>query len=66
MLRRRLEATPFVPEEGAEPRRLTFSAGMACCPADAVDVSGLMRAADLRLRAAKQSGRNRVVALDSQ
>lgn len=63
-LRRKLQARPFVPEEGAEPRVLTFSAGLACCPADAVDVSGLMRSADLRLRAAKQAGRNRVVARD--
>jgi len=64
MLRRKLEARPFIPEAGAEPRKLTLSAGMSCCPADAVDVSGLMRAADLRLRAAKQSGRNRVIARD--
>lgn len=65
-LRRKLEARPYTPEEGAEPRKLTFSAGISCCPADAVDVSGLMRAADLRLRAAKQSGRNRVIARDSE
>lgn len=64
-LRRRLEASPFIPAEGAEPRHLTFSAGMAGCPTDAVDVSGLMRNADLRLRAAKRAGRNRVVARDS-
>ena len=64
-LRRQLQARPFVPEEGAEPRVLTFSAGLACCPADAVDVSGLMRSADLRLRAAKQAGRNRVIARDN-
>lgn len=63
-LRRKLEVRPFVPEEGAEARKLTFSAGMSCCPADAVDVSGLMRAADLRLRAAKHAGRNRVIARD--
>jgi diguanylate cyclase (GGDEF)-like protein len=64
MLRRKLEATRFTPEEGAEARKLTFSAGMSSCPADAVDVSGLMRSADLRLRAAKQAGRNRVIARD--
>jgi diguanylate cyclase (GGDEF)-like protein len=64
-LRRRLEATPFVPDAGTEPRHLTFSAGMAGCPTDAVDVSGLMRNADLRLRAAKRAGRNRVVARDT-
>jgi diguanylate cyclase (GGDEF)-like protein len=65
-LRRRLQARPFVPEAGAEPRVLTFSAGMSGCPVDAVDVSGLMRNADLRLRAAKLGGRNRVVARDPQ
>lgn len=66
VLRRKLEATPFTPEDGAEPRKLTFSAGMACCPGDAVDVSGLMRSADLRLRSAKLGGRNRIVARDCQ
>ena len=66
ILRRRLEASPFTPEDGAEPRKLTFSAGVASCPGDSVDVSGLMRSADLRLRAAKIAGRNRVMARDSQ
>jgi diguanylate cyclase (GGDEF)-like protein len=65
-LRRRVQSRPFVPEDGAEPRVLTFSAGMSCCPVDAVDVSGLMRSADLRLRAAKLAGRNRIVARDRQ
>jgi diguanylate cyclase (GGDEF)-like protein len=64
MLRRRLEAHPFVPGEGVEPRKLTFSAGIACCPKDANDLSGLMRRADLRLQHAKANGRNRVVARD--
>lgn len=66
MLRRKLEAAPFTPEDGAEPRKLTFSAGISSCPADSVAVSGLMRSADLRLRAAKLAGRNRVMARDSQ
>lgn len=65
MLRRKLEAVPFEPGFDAEPRRITFSAGLACCPTDAVDVSGLMRSADVRLRAAKRCGRNRVVARDA-
>ena len=60
-----MQARPFLPEAGAEPRALTFSAGMSACPVDAVDVSGLMRNADLRLRAAKLGGRNRVVARDN-
>lgn len=63
-LRRKLEAEPFVPEAGAEPRRITLSAGLASCPQDANDLSGLMKRADLRLRAAKAAGRNRVVARD--
>ena len=65
LLRRRVGASCFDPGDGAEPRTLTFSAGMASCPDDAVDVSGLMRNADLRLRAAKRTGRNRVVARDT-
>jgi diguanylate cyclase (GGDEF)-like protein len=64
-LRRKLQAVPFDPGEGHEPRLLTMSCGVACCPGDAVDVSGLMRHADLRLRTAKGGGRNRVVARDS-
>ena len=64
VLRRRLEAAPFVPEPGVEPRRLTLSAGLASCPQDANDLSGLMKRADLRLQVAKQAGRNRVVARD--
>jgi diguanylate cyclase (GGDEF)-like protein len=65
ILRRRLQSKAFVPGDGFEPRALTFSAGLACSPQDALDVSGLMRAADLRLRAAKKLGRNRIVARDS-
>ena len=64
VLRRKLEGQPFVPEEGVEPRKLTLSAGLASCPQDANDLSGLMRRADLRLRRAKANGRNRVVARD--
>jgi len=64
-LRRKLQSQPFDPGEGFEVRPLTVSCGVACSPDDAIDVSGLMRSADLRLRLAKQSGRNRVVARDS-
>lgn len=63
-LRRKLEDSPFVPAHDVEPRRLTLSAGLACCPQDANDLSGLMKRADLRLQAAKAAGRNRVVARD--
>ncbi|TNJ33720.1 GGDEF domain-containing protein [Arenimonas terrae] len=62
VLRRKLEAQPFVPEPGVEPRKLTLSAGLAGCPQDANDLSGLMKRADQRLRLAKDNGRNRVVA----
>jgi diguanylate cyclase (GGDEF)-like protein len=66
-LRRRVASVPFMPDEdgpdaASNTCTLTFSAGLASCPQDAVDVSGLMRRADQRLRKAKQTGRNRVVA----
>jgi two-component system cell cycle response regulator len=64
-LRRKLQSQPFDPGEDLATRCLTVSCGVACSPDDAIDVSGLMRMADLRLRLAKQSGRNRVVARDS-
>lgn len=63
-LRRRLIATPFQPEAGEAHREMTFSAGLASFPHDGADTSGLMRHADLRLRAAKRMGRNRIVARD--
>ncbi|MFY2763553.1 GGDEF domain-containing protein [Arenimonas sp. MALMAid1274] len=66
VLRRKLEAEPFVPEPGFEPRKLTFSAGVASCPLDANDLSGLMKRADQRLGKAKADGRNRVVARDDR
>jgi len=64
-LRRKVQSRAFVPDDGVEPRPLTFSAGLACCPQDALDVSGLMRAAYMRLRSAKKLGRNKIVARDS-
>lgn len=64
-LRRKLESRQFVPGEGIEPRIMTLSAGIASCPGDAESLSGLMRTADHRLRAAKLDGRNRVVARDT-
>ncbi len=63
-LRRHLAAAPFDPGDGAEPRLMTFSAGIATSPQDAGQVSGLMRIADLRLTRAKEAGRNRVMARD--
>ena len=66
-LRKKVAATPFVTEEEtagtpAQTSTLTFSAGLASCPVDALDMSSLMRRADQRLMKAKQTGRNRVVA----
>ena len=44
--------------------RLTFSAGIAVWPQEGADLSALLRRADIRLRQAKQEGRNRVLARD--
>lgn len=63
-MRRAVAARWFVPEQGADPLLVTFSAGLASYPQDAEDLSNLMRRADLRLNAAKRSGRNRVLARD--
>ena len=46
------------------PIRLTFSAGIAACPHDGVDLSHLLGRADLRLKIAQREGHNRVVARD--
>lgn len=64
-LRRALLARRFVPEQGADPLLVTFSAGIACYPHDAEDLSTLLRRADLRLNAAKRNGRNRILARDA-
>jgi len=64
-LRRKLQSLPFEPGEGHEARCLTVSCGVACSPDDALDVSGLVRSAELRLRLAKPSGPNRLAARDS-
>lgn len=63
-LRARLAASPFSPGVGELPISITLSAGLASFPHDATDLSGLMRVADLRLRAAKRMGRNRLMARD--
>ena len=63
-MRRTVASQTFLPEHGAEPMRLTFSAGVASWPQDGADLSQLLRRADLRLRHAKQEGRNRVLARD--
>jgi two-component system, cell cycle response regulator len=63
-LRKRVNANPFLSHPDAIPRVLSFSAGLACSPHDDSDISGLLRHADRRLRAAKQRGRNCVIARD--
>ena len=63
-MRRSTASQPFSPEHGAEPMRLTFSAGVASWPQEGADLSQLLRRADVRLRQAKQEGRNRVLARD--
>ena len=63
-MRRALAARPFIPEPGADPVRITFSAGIASWPQDGADLSQLLRRADVRLRQAKLDGRNRVLARD--
>ena len=63
-MRRTVASQPFQPESGADLMRLTFSAGIAVWPDDGADLSALLRRADIRLRQAKQEGRNRVLARD--
>lgn len=63
-LRRTLADRGFIPERGGERMPLTFSSGLASCPRDGGNLSGLLRRADQRLQQAKASGRNRVVARD--
>lgn len=63
-MRRTLAARPFLGGRGADPQRLTFSAGLASWPQDGGSTSQLLRSADRRLQQAKQAGRNRVVARD--
>ena len=64
-MRRIVAAQPFTPDNGMELIRLTFSAGIAVWPQDGSDLSSLLRRADVRLRQAKQAGRNRVLARDA-
>ena len=63
-MRRTVASQPFKPDNSADLKRLTFSAGIAVWPDDGADLSALLRRADIRLRQAKQEGRNRVLARD--
>lgn len=64
-LRRNVAARPFVHEPGEAPIRMTFSGGISSWPQDGTELAQLLRRADLRLRQAKMTGRNRVVARES-
>ena len=63
-LRREVAQQPFVPDRHLPPWPLTFSAGLSVFPHDGMDLSTLLRRADLRLLRAKREGRNRVIARD--
>lgn len=64
-VRRRIAAATFEHGHRQPGGRLTVSGGVACFPADAEDVAGLLHAADLALYRAKAEGRNRVSAADA-
>jgi diguanylate cyclase (GGDEF)-like protein len=64
-MRRTTASHPFLADPGADPIRVTFSAGIAGLPHDGADLSQLLRRADVRLRQAKLEGRNRVLARDT-
>ncbi len=64
-LRRSVAAKPFVDSPGETPIRMTFSAGISGWPQDGGELAQLLRRADLRLRQAKLTGRNRVVAREN-
>jgi diguanylate cyclase (GGDEF)-like protein len=63
-IRREIAERPFLPGRGAEPQRITVSAGLAAWPQDGADVSALLGSADRRLQLAKHDGCNRVMARD--
>lgn len=64
-IRRILGDQPYRPERGGDALHLSFSAGLASYPHDGRTLSALLRRADQRLRSAKQTGRDRVVAREA-
>ena len=64
-MRRNVAERPFTPDRSTDPQRITFSAGLACFPAEGSDLSMLLQRADRRVQQAKLAGRNRVVARDA-
>lgn len=65
-LRRHVADSGFDPGDGLAPCRITFSAGVCAFPHDGPNLLTLLGRADKRLGIAKRTGRNRVVADDSQ
>jgi diguanylate cyclase (GGDEF)-like protein len=63
-IRREIADRPFLAGRGAEPQRITVSAGLAAWPQDGADLSSLLGSADRRLQQAKHDGSNRVIARD--
>lgn len=62
-IREKMAGSPFLVEDGST-RMITISAGIASYPETAETLSALLKAADKRLRQAKQNGRNCVVHTD--
>jgi len=61
-LRRLVGTTPFRPAANLPERRVTISVGVAVFPEDATDPATLVACADAALLAAKDAGRDRVIA----
>jgi two-component system, cell cycle response regulator len=64
-IRAHLRASPIEIPKVAQAIHLTFSGGVASTPADEYPVEGLINCADLRLMAAKKSGRDRIIGASS-
>jgi len=61
-LRGKIASQPFIKPMDGHHVNITISTGVASYPDDGLDKEGLLRRADEALYAAKERGRNRVVA----